>query len=165
MTRPLFMRWPFLALPMAGLLAGLFSQTPASANNEIGDLLGTWSGWGQIVLKSGVAEKIKCNAYNTGGGNELRLVVRCASTSYKIEIRSRLEKKGSALSGEWEERTYNATGTASGKISANSVTLSITGGGFSGRMNVTYSPTRQTIGIQTDGIDMKSVDIGLSRSQ
>ena len=146
------------------LVVGQAVLPSSSDAQDIGGLLGSWAGRGKIVLKAGNKENIKCNAYNTGGGNELKLVVRCASTSYKIEIRSKLEKQGAALTGQWEERTYSATGTAKGTISASSVQLEISGGGFQGRMSVAYTKSHQTIKITTEGIDLKSVDIELARS-
>ena len=136
----------------------------AQAQN-VQSLLGTWSGRGKVTLKAGNRESIKCNAYNKRDGNELSLVVRCASPSYKIEIRSKLIKRGAVLTGHWEERTYNATGTASGMISAKSVELGISGGGFRGRMDVAYTRSHQTIKITTEGIDLKSVEINLVRTR
>lgn len=145
------------ALPMA-------VATPSVRAEDVGELLGAWSGGGSIGFAGGASERIRCNAYNTGGGGELRLVIRCASTNYHIEIRSRLAKSGSALSGEWEERTYNATGSAQGRLEPGAVSLAISGGGFTGRMNVAYSKTQQTIRITAEGIEMRRVDVKLVRS-
>ena len=92
-------------------------------------LLGSWGGSGEIRLDKGRKERIKCNAYYTGGGSDLGLAIRCQSDNYKIEIRSKLSYSGGRLSGNWEERTFNASGTASGTASPNKISLAIKGGG------------------------------------
>ncbi|MCB1511000.1 MAG: hypothetical protein KDJ36_08855 [Hyphomicrobiaceae bacterium] len=147
----------------AGLLMASAGLSPAHSQ-QVSDLIGSFSGRGTIVFSGNKRERIKCNAYNTGGGEEFRLVIRCASTSYKIEIRSKLSRSGSQLSGTWEERTYNAEGQASGRISAGNVSLNVSGGGFTGRMTVSYSRGSQHVRISTKGIEMRSVEINMSRT-
>jgi len=144
--------------------------TPAEVTNA-GDespfdsLLGSWAGSGEIVLQGGLAEIIKCNAYYTGGGRELRLAVRCASPSHKVEIRSGLTRMGDEISGNWEERTYNAAGSVTGRALGNQLSFSISNGGFSGSMSVSYSSSEQSVSISTEGINLKSVNMTLSRIQ
>jgi hypothetical protein len=112
--------------PIIALAA--FTLTPsevsnARAKNPLGSPLGTWTGSGKLVLQGGQWENIKCNAYYTGGGSELRLAVRCASTSYKVEIRSKLTRAGDKISGTWEEHTYNAAGGVCGRALGNRLSL------------------------------------------
>jgi hypothetical protein len=153
-----------------GLIAAIAAimLTPAeitSARSEslFDILLGTWAGSGEIVLHGGKAETIKCNAYYTGGGSELRLAVRCASTSHKVEIRSRLTQEGDKISGNWEERTYNAAGSVTGRALSNQLSFTIGNGGFSGSMSVSYSSSEQSVNIATEGINLKGVNMTLSR--
>ena len=94
----------------------------------------------------------------------LALVVRCASTSYKVEIRSKLQIQGSTLNGQWEERTYNSAGEATGRFGNGSLSLAIKGGGFTGTMQASYSQNSLSIAITTSGIDLKTVNITLIRS-
>jgi len=153
-----------------GLIIALaaFTLTPtdvsnARAENPFDSLLGTWTGSGVLVLHGGQWENIKCNAYYTGGGSKLRLAVRCASTSYRVEIRSKLTRTGDKISGTWEERTYNAAGSVSGRTLGNRLSFSISNGGFSGSMSVSYGGPEQLVSISTAGINLKSVDMTLSR--
>jgi hypothetical protein len=125
--------------------------------------LGTWSGSGQIRYQSGETEGIRCTAYYTGGGQRLRLAIRCKSTSNDIEIRGLLTQQADRVSGTWEERTFNAAGEATGRMTSGRMSLSITGGGLSGSMSVSYSGSRQTVVITTQGIPMKSVNVTLGR--
>jgi len=103
-----------IALVVVALTPGEVSN--ARTKNPFDSLLGTWTGSGRLVLQGGQREDIKCNAYYTGGGSKLRLAVRCASASYKVEIRSKLTRAGDEISGTWEERTYNAAGSVSGRV-------------------------------------------------
>ena len=126
-------------------------------------LLGSWGGSGEIRLDQGKMERIKCNAYYTGGGAELGMAIRCSSESYKIEIRSKLSYSGGRLTGNWEERTFNAQGSAVGTATPDKITLSISGG-VSGTMQVSYSKSRQSVSISTQGVALRSVQITLGRS-
>jgi hypothetical protein len=126
-------------------------------------LLGSWGGSGEVRLDKGKMERIKCNAYYTGGGAELGLAIRCASDSYKIEIRSKLSYSGGRLSGNWEERTFNAQGNAAGTATPNKISLAISGG-VSGTMVVSYTKSSQSVAIATQGVALKSVRISLARS-
>ncbi len=153
-----------------GLIIALaaFTLTPtdvsnARAENPFDSLLGTWTGSGVLVLHGGQWENIKCNAYYTGGGSKLRLAVRCASPSYRVEIRSKLTRTGDKISGTWEERTYNAAGSVSGRTLGNRLSFSISNGGFSGSMSVSYGGPEQSVSISTAGINLKSVNMTLSR--
>ena len=126
-------------------------------------LLGSWRGAGQIKLSDGRTERLKCNAYYTGGGSQLGMAIRCQSESSNVEIRSKLSQSGSRISGTWEERTFNAAGTASGSASGDRISLQISGG-VTGSMQVSYSGSRQSVSILTQNIALKSVTIDLSRS-
>ena len=146
----------FSALSLPG------SFQPAFAGSPLNTLMGSWGGSGSFQLSDGRQERIKCNAYYTGGGSQLRMVVRCQGGENKIEIRSRLSHNAGRLSGTWEERTYHAEGTASGSVSGQSLNLSIKGG-VSASMRVSFSRSRQTISVSVSGGQLTSVNITLSR--
>lgn len=148
-------------------LAALAVFVPAglsrAAPSPFDALLGSWGGSGEIRLDKGKMERIKCNAYYTGGGAELGLAIRCASDSYKIEIRSKLSYSGGRLSGNWEERTFNAQGNASGTATPSRISLAINGA-VTGTMVVSYTKSSQSVDIATQGVALKSVRITLARS-
>ncbi len=165
------MGWPAMrsARPLASavLLALAVTLAAAGAGLAAGPfdaLLGSWSGAGQIRYTDGKAEGVRCNAYYSGGGPRLRLAIRCRSASNEIEIRGQLVQQGDKVTGTWEERTFNASGEASGRASGGRITLAVTGGGFSGTMSVTQSGRGQVVVISTQGIAMKSVSVTLARS-
>lgn len=127
-------------------------------------LMGSWSGRGTARFEGNRSERIKCNAYYTGGGSKLNIAVRCASPSYKIEIRSKLTNESGRLVGTWEERTFNASGETRGSIDEKMLKLSINGGGLTASMAVDFDGSRQAINVMTDGMELKSVAIKLARS-
>jgi len=155
-----------LVVALFGVISALVVSTSAQAQSPFTGLVGTWSGSGQIRLENGASESIRCNAYytNRDEGAGLGIALRCASQSYKIELRSKLNSQGGHLSGQWEERTFNASGSVSGKAAGGKIDLSVVGGGFSGSMAVNTSGSSQTVAINTSGIGLKSVSISLSRS-
>lgn len=125
-------------------------------------LLGSWRGSGKVQLESGM-ERLKCNAYYTGGGSQLGMAIRCQSESSNVEIRSKLNLSGGRITGKWEERTFNASGSASGTATEGRIALQVTGG-VTGHMVVNFNRSRQTVSISTQGIALKSVSIHLTRS-
>lgn len=154
-----------LAAALALMAIFLSAPWPAghAAANPFDVLLGSWRGSGQIVLSNGKSERLKCNAYYTGGGSQLGMAIRCQSESSSVEIRSKLSQSGGRITGTWEERTFNASGTAAGQATGDRISLQISGG-VSGTMLVSYSGSRQSVAISTQGIALKSVSIDLSRS-
>lgn len=164
-ARPLRRWWP---APGAVLAAGMFLASPAPllAASPFDTLLGSWGGSGTMKLQDGSSRRLNCNTYYTGGGSQLGMVIRCTGDNdNKIEIRSKLTLSGGQLSGRWEERTYNAEGSVSGKAGNDRITMAITGGGLTGNMAVTYSSNRQDVAITTQGIPLTGVNIRLSRQR
>lgn len=137
-------------------------STPSVADPTFDSLLGSWGGSGTYKLQDGTSEKLKCDAYYTGGGSQLGIAVRCAGQNNKIEMRSKLSSSGGALSGSWEERTYNASGDVTGKLTDQNIKLAIKGG-VGGSMTITYDKSKQNVAIATEGIPLKSVTVSLSR--
>jgi hypothetical protein len=75
-----------------------------------------------------------------------------------------LTRQGETLAGTWEERTFNASGEASGRVAGDKMSLSVSGGGFSGSMSVAHAGSRQVVTIKTQGTKMRSVNATLTRS-
>lgn len=148
------------ALAVPALLIGL--AAPAAAQPTFQPLLGSWGGSGTYKLQDGTSEKLRCDAYYTGSGAQLGIAVRCSGQTNKIEMRCKLSASGTALSGSWEERTYNAEGAVTGTLSDTKLNFSISGG-VSGSMTIVYDRNKQNIAIATEGIPLKSVTVSLTR--
>jgi len=166
MRPPIRRRRSFLRL-MPALAAAALVLAPVAAaeadSTPFDSLIGSWRGSGQIELDQGRKERLKCNAYYTGGGSQLRMAILCQSESSNVQIRSALSESGGRITGTWEERTFNAEGNASGQVSSGKISLAIAGG-VTGTMTVTYTSSRQSVAISTQGVALKSVSIDLTRS-
>src|SRR3989442_586185 len=108
MIRPAPIQQLLAAAVMTVLLVLAPWHSTHAAGNPFDTLLGSWRGSGQIELDGGRTERLKCNAYYTGGGAQLGMAIRCQSETSNVEIRSKLSQSGGRITGTWEERTYNA---------------------------------------------------------
>jgi hypothetical protein len=141
------------------------AAAPAAKTNPFVDLSGAWTGAGQIRLEGGKTERVTCKAYYTpkDDGAAIGIALRCASTSYSIDLRSNLESINGRVTGNWEERTFNANGNVTGRASNGNVSVAISGGGLSGSMSVSFGGTSQQVSITTSGTALKGVSISLQK--
>ena len=91
------------------------------------------------------------------------MAIRCKSDSSNVEIRSKLSLSGTRITGNWEERTYNASGSASGTAKPGRISITVSGS-IRGSMVVNYSSSRQSVSISTSGSPLQRVSINLTRS-
>jgi hypothetical protein len=147
--------------------AGTSIATSAKSSGPFASLAGAWSGNGLARLDGGRTETMKCKAYYTDkdAGAGLGISLRCAgAASSNIDLRALLVASGTRVSGNWEERQYNAGGNVSGQVNGNRINVSINGGGLNGTMVVTTTGGSQSVQIATEGVSFKGMSIGLSRS-
>lgn len=141
---------------------GVGSVPSRAADNPFASLNGTWNGSGTAQFDGGKTESLRCKGYYTGGGDSLGLSIRCANASAKVELRANLKSSNGAVSGDWEERTYNQSGTVTGKASASKLTLSIAGG-IQGSMSVSVGGGGHQVTVSTGGPTLKGINISMSR--
>lgn len=151
-----------VAAAFAGVLALVGPSTTAMA--QFSTLSGNWSGTGQVKLDDGRTERVSCRAYYAprDGGSGLGLALRCASPSYRIELRSSLRAQGNKVSGTWEERSFNAGGAISGSSSGGTLSLSFSGT-LNGSMVVNTSGASQRVSITTSSGGLSRVSLNLSK--
>ncbi len=163
----MFRRSHFAASALALIFSSIALGTPVSAGgaSPFASLAGSWSGTGTVRFDGGQSERLKCRGSYTlkNSGAGMGLALRCASASAKIDLRSMLAYQGGRVSGNWEERTFNASGNLAGRASSSSMTLSI-GGGLTGSMSLSFSGSSQSVSIITTGTGLKGVTIRLRRS-
>lgn len=153
--------------PMAAAALGalaLVASAGGSAADPLSGLSGSWSGAGQFRLENGRSESLRCSANYSPKREALGLSLRCASPSNRIELRASLVSRGSRITGTWEERSYNVSGSVSGVSAGNSLRLGINGGGLSGSMVVTTIGGSQSISVRTDGAALRGINISLRRN-
>jgi hypothetical protein len=152
------------ALALIATAISLVASPTVADDNPFPSLIGTWNGPGQVVMEDSKSEAMRCKAYYTGQPDAgMGLAIRCANASAKIDLRASLAYTAGAISGTWEERTYNAVGTATGKGTGSNVALAITGGGLDGSLNVSITPSGHTVRFANKGPGLKAVTIDLIR--
>lgn len=151
-----------IGLALAAGLAVADGAWAVEASN-VGVLLGSWGGSGRVSYTDGSSESVRCTAYYTGAATNLRMSIQCKSENNPIHIRSQLRVAGSQVSGEWEERTFNASGSVSGRSGAGSMSLAISGGGVTGTMAVSFTRSSHTVSITTQNIAMSRAILSFSR--
>ena len=142
----------------------LMLLAPVAFATSFQDLAGTWRGSGRVHLLTGQSEALSCKAYFTSrdAGSGLGIALACASASNKIDLRATLVQTGETISGSWEERSFNSTGSVAGTLADDRIDLSIDGT-IKATMSITLEGKSQLISISTEGQGFRSVDLELER--
>lgn len=153
------------AIIAAAMAFSAIAATSASAQGAFASFNGSWRGSGNITLAGGQKERLTCKAYYNpkNGGAELGLALTCSSQANKIELRANLNSSGNNVSGSWEERAFNSSGSISGKASGDQINLSISGT-LKATMSISTGGSKQSVNIRTDGTGFKAVSLTLSKS-
>jgi hypothetical protein len=150
---------------LGSMIAMSWASSAACAGLPFDTLAGTWSGPGSLAYDSGAPDKLECLGYYraSGGSNALSIALRCKGDS-NFELRAKLNYDGGKLAGTWEERTYNASGEASGDASDSKISLKFTGS-LDGSMSIDYSQSTQTVSVAilTAQSELKSAKFDLVR--
>ena len=151
---------------MLGLLFLTFAAGPGgAAGMPFEALSGAWAGGGSLAYDSGPPDKLECLGYykSSGGGSNLSIAIRCKGNT-KLELRTKLDYQGGKLSGTWEERTYNASGDATGVATESKLNLQFSGS-LAGTMAIDFSPSTQSISvsISTTESGLKGAQVNLTR--
>ncbi len=143
----------------------LAGSAQAAAVSPFTAMAGSWTGSGVLNTTDGQQERLRCRAsYNViGTGTELRLNLRCASPSYNFDLASEAEYRGGAISGSWTEASRNASGTLSGRATADRIEASARGQNFSAELSLTTHGRRQTVSIHPEGTNVRAVSLALDR--
>ena len=147
------------------LIGSLFaSHYGEAAAGPFTALAGSWSGAGTLTT-SGGQEALRCRAaYNVDGrGDSLRLNLRCASASYNFNLSGEFANRGGAISGSWNESTYNSSGTVSGRASGDEVQAAARGDNFSANLSMRTRGNRQAVTIQSPGATITGISITLNK--
>jgi hypothetical protein len=133
------------------------------AESPFDGLRGSWSGGGIVSMTDGGRERIRCGAsYNPSGPN-LRMSLRCASDSYKVNLTGQITSSGSKMSGTWSEASRQLNGALTGTAKPGIIQASATSETFSAALNVKTNGSNQSITIQAPGTPVSNVAIALKR--
>jgi hypothetical protein len=166
----------FVKLPSNGIKGALFASAimlmPAPGHTEPGSeapfagLSGPWSGAGTVTMTNGATQRIRCKAsYAVNAtGRAVQQSLRCASDSYRLEIRSNVVSEGGSLSGSWAEATRGMSGNVSGRASGAKILANVAGAGFTARLDVRTQGDRQSVTLKPQGdTEVSAVSISLRK--
>jgi hypothetical protein len=144
-----------------------FAAGPAHAQGPFTGLAGGWSGSGSVTLKSGTRESLRCRAkYDVeNAGNSVKMNLRCASDSYRFDLKGTVVHERGALGGTWSEETRQVSGSVSGSASPDSVQARISGPNFVATIQIDMRGKRsQAVNINSDGQALSRVALTLTRA-
>jgi hypothetical protein len=149
----------------SALLAGVLAAPAALADDgPFEPLAGAWSGDGTIAMSNGTKERIRCQAnYALKNPTTMDVKLSCSSDSYKFELASETVANGSAISGNWSERTRGVGGQLTGRSSGNRLNLRAEGQTFSALLDMSTRGNTQTVSIRSPGSEMSEVKISLNK--
>ena len=132
------------------------------------NLAGQWTGSGTIDLSGGARELIRCRAaYDVlDQKKNIQLDIRCASQSYKFDLRASANYHAGAITGTWSEATRNAAGTISGKADGDRFEVTAKSPSFTASLTLTTRGDQQSVVIQSQEAKttVKGASITLQRS-
>jgi hypothetical protein len=159
-VRPVFKIAAFLLSAFACGPAS--AQTTAAIANPFELLLGKWGGSGMMTLEGGRKQRLACDASYSGSALQLVIIINCKGGESKVQMQAKLSSNAGRLLGIWEEKSYRVAGSISGVATQNKISFNILGA-VQGKMNVSYSKTRQQVNITAKGVSLQAVTMNLTR--
>ena len=146
-----------------------FAPSAAGAQTAAGPfeiLAGSWSGTGAVNTSGGLHERVRCLAkyVSQDSGHGVKIDLRCASDSYKVEFIGNVNQTGDGLSGNWFERTRRVGGNITGKVNGNQFNVRAEGQTFTALLSVSTQGARQTFSMESPGAFVSEFTIALNRS-
>lgn len=145
-------------------LAGPVPASYADAGPFAG-LGGNWSGTGTLKTKTGTKERIRCKiGYDVSdAGDKFQQNMKCASDSYKFDVRADIAYADGSISGQWIAQSYNLTGNITGSANAQKIQARIRGDGLIVSVAVTTNDSNQSVTILSEGTEISEVNIKLKK--
>lgn len=156
--RPVFT----IAAMSFAILACAVSQSQAATGNPFELLIGKWGGSGMMTLEGGRKQRLACDASYSGSSLQLVIIINCKGGENKVQMQAKLSSNAGRLLGIWEEKSFRVAGSISGVATENKISFNILGA-VQGKMNVSYSKTRQQVNITATGVSLQAVTMNLTR--
>ena len=146
------------------LLFGALGTSTARADGGFSGFSGRWKGSGNMTMSEGKTENLRCIAtyFPTAHGAQLKMNMRCASTGFKIDVKSSLQSSGKRISGNFEEHNYNIVGSISGNVSGGNISATIHGPDWQSSLSV--SGFGAHVVLTPRGSSVKSISLSFKRS-
>jgi hypothetical protein len=170
-TRQAILRRPVLRTLAFASAAAVFATVSfagasATGGGPFAGLEGVWGGNGTVTYSSGTKERLRCRVQYTVAGNadSLSQALRCASDSYKFQINAIYVHQNGNITGRWDEKMLEISGTITGNASAGHISGSLHGPGFLAKVVVDTNGNDQTVTIASEGQEIRQVAIEVRKS-
>ena len=113
----------------------------------------------------GARERVRCKVdYNVkGGGQSVKMNLRCASDAYKMDLSANIDQNGTALSGNWFESQYRQGGKVSGQNVNGVIEAKVESDTIVAMLTVRTKGNRQTFVMEAPGAWVSQVSLDLTR--
>jgi hypothetical protein len=147
------------------VLLTTLSSSPARAEQTLESLAGSWSGAGSMKPSDGPPERIRCkvNYAVDSAGQAVKLRLRCASESYKMDLSANIVQNGTVLSGNWFESQYRQGGKFSGEHDNGLVKAKIESDTITALLTMHTTGDYQLFAMESPGAWISQVSIRLLR--
>jgi hypothetical protein len=155
----------FAAAGLTGLLA--FAGTAAPSGGPFEGLEGLWGGSGTVTYASGTKERLRCRVQYVIAQNidTLSQALRCASDSYNFQINALYVNNNGTITGNWDEKYLEVSGTITGRASAGLIQGNLHGPGFLASVVVDTNGNSQTVHIAAEGQEIREVAVVVRKAQ
>lgn len=152
------------AVALVGLMAS--SGTALPAGGPFDGLEGLWGGSGTVTYASGTKERLRCRVQYVIAQNEdtLSQALRCASDSYNFQINALYVHQNGTITGNWDEKYLEISGTITGHASAGLISGNLHGPGFLASVVVDTNGSSQTVKIAAEGQEIREVAVEVRKA-
>lgn len=151
----------------AGLMF-LFAATAtvASAGGPFDGLEGLWGGNGTVTYSSGTKERLRCRVQYVlvPSSDSISQALRCASDSYNFQINALYVHQNGAITGVWDEKYLEISGTLTGTARAGLISGNLHGPGFLADYEVSTVGNSQTVRIAAEGQEIQEVAVEVRKA-
>lgn len=157
--------WPLGLVSLASVLAAPQGQAQSVTDARLFQkLAGSWSGTGTVTLAERADERIRCRAdYSPSSPSQLRLVLRCASDSFNLQVGSDVSREADRITGTWTETTTGVSGNLNGTVSTDRIDATTAALGVSARLSVMVRGNTQTVQLSSQGQVASTTAVTLRR--
>jgi hypothetical protein len=164
-TERSYRRGRSLRLVAVAAAFGVFGSVGIAEAGPFDGLEGVWGGSGVVTYSSGTRERLRCRVqYVNANVQELSQALRCASDSYNFQINAIYVHQNGTITGRWDEKYLDISGTISGSVSGGRIAGNLHGPGFLASVDVNTVGNEQTVTIASEGQEIQEVAVEVRKN-
>ena len=149
----------------AAAFFGVVASAGAAVSGPFDGLEGVWGGAGVVTYSSGTRERLRCRVqYINADSDRLSQALRCASDSYNFQINAIYIHQDGRITGSWDEKYLEISGTISGSVADGRIAGNLHGPGFLASVDVSTTGAEQTVTIAAEGQEIQQVAVEVRKT-